>query len=153
MTGNRAPSIQIVLATQRQGDRDALAILLEGSAWDLVHVATAQEATAALRRVKFPILLCDSSIGGEKWELRGLSSARRGTYVILLTDAGEAMHFPDFDCITRPLQREQVFRALFFAYARSRIRWPVGVLARPRNSRVRILEQVEAEQTAKEQAT
>jgi hypothetical protein len=132
---SRALDVPIVLATRREEDRQTLASLLAGSAWRLVEVNTPEKALAALRQAKIPIVLCDPYIGGERWQtmVRSFLSARRGACVLLLVD--RRIGFQEegslgFDCLVRPLDRDLLFAALFFAYARcktaSSAAWPAS---------------------------
>jgi hypothetical protein len=135
---SRALDVPIVLATRREEDRQTLASLLAGSAWRLVEVNTPEKAVAALRQAKIPIVLCDPYIGGERWETmaRSFLSARRGACVLWLLDRFGGIGFSSaegslgFDLLVRPLDRDQLFAALFFAYARcktaSRAAWPAS---------------------------
>jgi DNA-binding NtrC family response regulator len=141
---SKALEVQIVLATRREEDREILAGLLAGSAWRLIEANTPQEALAALRHVEIPIMLCDPLIGGGRWKtmLRSFLSARRGASVVLLLDRFRGLGFapmapsPEFDFLIRPLDREQVFAALFFAYGRCKAAWSAAWLARSRSRRI-----------------
>jgi DNA-binding NtrC family response regulator len=121
---SRALDVPIVLATRREDDRRTLASLLAGSAWRLVAVNSPEEALAALRRVKIPIVLCDPDVGGDRWKtmVRSFLSARRGVRVLLLADRfdgfSSAENSLELDFLIRPLDRDRLLAALFFAYAR-----------------------------------
>jgi hypothetical protein len=121
---SRPLDVPIVLASRREEDRQTLASLLAGSAWRLVEVNTPEGALAALRQAKIPIVLCDPHFGGGRWEtmVRSFLSARRGACVLLLVDRfngfSRAEGSREFDLLIRPLDRDQLFAALFFAYAR-----------------------------------
>ncbi|HEY6347555.1 MAG TPA: hypothetical protein VIY49_39195 [Bryobacteraceae bacterium] len=80
--------IEIVLATDRDEDRNVLAELLAGSIWKLIEANTLERAVAALRRVKSPILLCDPRLlePPRGTELRYLLGARGRANVVLLKD-------------------------------------------------------------------
>ncbi len=133
-------SIPVVLASARAEDRTVLTGLLAGSPWMLVETSTPAQAVQALRLAKFPIVLFDPTLAGThapnrvQTMLRSFLRARRGACAILLLDdpPGSDCIPPAlaFDAVVRPLDKEQVFRALFFAYSHCKIKWPIGVLPR-----------------------
>jgi hypothetical protein len=141
---SRALDVPIVLATRREEDRQTLASLLVGSAWRLVEVNTPEGALAALRQAKIPIVVCDPHIGGDRWEamVQNFLGARRSACVLLLVDRFGGIGFSraegsrEFDFLIGPLDRDQLFAALFFAYARCKTASNAVWLARSRNPSV-----------------
>ena len=125
MKNSKALTVEVVLATGRQDDCNALGKILHGSPWRLMKAATIEEAMSALRHVECPIVLFDPGIGGEQWEtmLKNVLDARRRTYVVLLLDEcyssrSSSIASSQCDSLYRPLNREQVFSTLFRAYGR-----------------------------------
>jgi len=126
--------IGVALASAQEDDLTALDAILTGSAWKLIQVSTCREAVWTIRHLPVPIILCDLKVEDKPWQdtLHQLLVARKGARVILLSNR------PDWplskaiagqggsDLLARPLEREQVFQALFFAYSRYMLGGPGG---------------------------
>jgi DNA-binding NtrC family response regulator len=120
------PLVPVVLASGREDDRYALESMLAGTAWQLIGAADQADALWALRQMPIPIVLCDVEFGGDGWAqaLHQLRTVRRHACVIFLRDlAGgtdgffeEVVERGGFDVLTRPLQQDDVWSTLLFAY-------------------------------------
>jgi DNA-binding NtrC family response regulator len=138
--GTRKFTIPLVVVSTRKEDRDNLESILADSAWQLFTVDTLGEAYSALRNAKTPIVICDAAIDGSRWSatIRSFSRARPGAYVIFLADDDresvyqEIVRHGGFDVLTRPFQKEDVFRVLLFAYSHCRGTWLAAPIRRCR---------------------
>ena len=131
--------IGVALASAQEDDLTALDAILTGSAWKLIQVSTCREAVWTIRHLPVPIILCDLKVEDKPWQdtLRQLLVARKGARVIFLSN-GLLSNGPDWplskaiaeqggsDLLVRPLEREQVFQALFFSYSRYMLGGPGG---------------------------
>ena len=138
-------AVEIVLVSAQPKDLETLSGMLAGSAWKLTEARTCQEAVWAVRYERVPIVLFDGNFGNQLWQesLREFLTARRETCVIFLTNEPdnhllrEITRQGGFDLLIRPLQRDQVFQSLFFAYSQFITSWPVGSRGRSRTAGLR----------------
>jgi DNA-binding NtrC family response regulator len=133
----RSSRVQIILASSRHDDRDALEAALAGTPWELILAANQQDASYCVHQAYIPIVLCDLSFDNLPWRnmLRGLLRARRRARVILLADddnralATDLVRAGGFDMLTRPFEPDQVFATLISAYTQC----GVNVVSNARN--------------------
>jgi DNA-binding NtrC family response regulator len=136
--------IEIVLASNRDGDRQMLEESIGGTPWRLVTASNLQQALESLHRVAIPMVLCDGQFDQLPWRilLRTLRKERRRACVILLTDPGspellsEVLQRGGFDVLTRPFRREEVFPTLVSGYAQCRMAAPFARMASREMARV-----------------
>lgn len=91
-----------------------------------MHFAdTCEEAQEAAHRLKAPVILCDRDLLGTKWRevMTVLASLRHAARVILLSSVvddclwEEAGRLGGHDVLCKPLQEDQIARAVTLAWA------------------------------------
>jgi CheY-like chemotaxis protein len=121
--GRSAEPRTVLLASSRQEDVKALAVLLQGEPWILTRADTWYEALKVMGTVIVPVLLCDRDLPGLDWP-NGFGKFRavlRLPALLLLSDvtsstlSDDILRFGAFDVLSRPFSKESLISTLEFA--------------------------------------
>ncbi len=105
--------------------------VVAGSRWRVVPVRSCEEAMAAVRHYSAPVVIYDREVPGADWRehVRNMRASAHPVCLILVSRVADAylwdavIECGGFDVITKPFRREQVLRALEFAFAHWKTGW------------------------------
>src|SRR5712692_9999996 len=117
--------ISVLAITSNDGDRRLLSSFSIRGQWDLVFTSTCQEALDILTIGRAAVIICDRDLPGPDWRecVRSLASARPEYPILLMSSIydeylwEEVVHIGGYDVATKPLQEEQVVRAVNLAWS------------------------------------
>lgn len=120
----RAPThpgqiLDVLFISRFDSDAAALAKILSGTHWNLIHVRTCPEALATLDIVLVPVVLCDVAIACGWKQLVSTIIHSNHPAPILLTSGGGDWHLWEqaidhgaFEVLHKPFERDHVVTAL-----------------------------------------
>jgi len=126
-SANRSPldSLTVIGLIAGEPERRALAGICSRNRWNLLFVATREEARTVLDKVKAPVILCDRDLPGNGWRatVEDLASSPQHACIILVSGVvdtylwNEVVLKGGFDVLPKPLREDEVVRAVRLAWS------------------------------------
>ena len=118
-------SIKLVAITQNQEDRKSLRDIAASFAWNISIVDSSAAAVDLLQQQPTPLVICDGDLNGEDWRaaLSRIAALPQAVCVLLasrVTDEylrNEVTRCHGYDIVIKPFQREELRRAVTFAWS------------------------------------
>ena len=118
-------NVMLLAITHVREDQEALRQIAAGFGWDISIVDSSERAIALLRRHPVPLVICDRDLPGENWReaLARIASLPQSICVLLASGVvdeylwNEVVQNHGYDVVTKPFRKDDVKRAVTFAWS------------------------------------
>jgi DNA-binding response OmpR family regulator len=131
---NEPVSLNLLLASADEEDRNGLRRIFSATRWRVVEAGRWAEVLRLTDQDVFPVALCDRELPGMDWRdgVRQLRMGHRSPAIILLSTVADQYLWEElvsvgaFDALTRPFRESQTLAMIEFAH----IHWKTGLTGR-----------------------
>lgn len=117
--------VTLVAIAQNPPDREALRQIADSFGWKISIVDSSSSAMALLASQPTPLVICDRDLTGEDWRdaLSRIAALPQAVCVLLASGVmdeylwHEAIRYHGYDVVAKPFQRDELRRAVTFAWS------------------------------------
>lgn len=117
--------VMLMAITHEREDQDALRQIADGFGWKISIADSAEGAIALLQSHPVPLVICDRDLPGEDWReaLARIASLPQSICVLLASGVvdeylwNEVVQNHGYDVVTKPFRKDDVKRAVTFAWS------------------------------------